>query len=218
MSRHRATNEPIRALFVDDPIRSLFGGERVPEVHIFGQTVDIWIEVNASEAERRTAAGVGAMPDEELIRSLMGVPEGMPVSSRALDGRVLLAMERLLDVRAVEFEGDSFLRRAIPPVRIVGIAKAIGRWSDVWGVTLLRTHGPRIAVAERPMARRIIREVDPDVGVVMRRGDALDLLRPPGTRALRPSWQRWVIAETAYGAWLSMGGHAPLERHRGTRV
>lgn len=209
MGERRATNEPIRALFLDDPIRTIFDGKRVPEVHIFGQTVDIWIELNMPEVERRDAAGVGAMPDDELVRALMGVPEGMPVPSRALDGRLLLAMERLLDAHAVEFKGDSLFRRAIPPVQIVGIAKAIDKWSDVQGITPLGTHGPRVAVAARPMARRIMREIDPDVGVVVRRGDALDLLRPPGTRALRPSWQRWVIAETAYGAWLSMGGQAP---------
>ena len=209
MSRCRLADEPIRALLLGDSVQEIFDGERVPAVHIFGQTVDIWVEADVSEVERRTAASVGAMPDDEIIRALMGIPHGIPMRPQALDGRLLLAMERLMEVHAVEFKGGLLYRLATPPVEIVGIAKHISSWSDIQGLTLLATHGPRLAIAAKPTARRIMREIDPEIGVMMTGGGTNDLLRSPRANRIRPSWQRWIIAEEAFAAWLSMGGGVP---------
>lgn len=182
--------------------RRLFGGERVPDVHVFGQTLDIWIRPRAAEIDRRTGLGVGAMLDEGMVRALMTIPEGASVELRALDGAMLLEMDGLLENHAVDIVGDAARRRAIPPVDIVGFAKIAHDWSDVRGVTLLRTHGPRVAIASRPLAERILREVDPDVGVAVGTGSDCDVLRWPGVRGVRPSWQRWIIAEAAFEMWL----------------
>ena len=207
--RRRPADEPIRALLLDDTVREIFGGERVPSVHVFGQTIDIWIEARVSEVARRTAANVGAMPDEEIIRALMCIPQGMPMQPQALDGRLLLAMDQLLEVHAVEFREGLLYRLAAPPVEIVGVSKVINAWSDIRGLTLLSTHGPRLSIAARPIARRIMREIDPEIGVMMASGDGLGLLRTPQANHIRPSWQRWIIAEEAFAAWLSMGGGVP---------
>ena len=45
----------------DEPEKStLFGGEFVADVHVFGQTVDIWVSPRTEEIDRRAAAGVGS--------------------------------------------------------------------------------------------------------------------------------------------------------------
>ena len=181
---------------------ALFDGERVRDVHVFGQTVDIWIRPRIEEIDRRAAAGVGAIIEDYMIRALMSVPEGVPIELRSLDGATLLAMEGLLAAHAVEIVGDTACRRAIPPVDLVGISKAASDWSDVQGVTFLATHGARIVVAAKPMARRVMREIDPEVGVVVLEESDCAVLRCPGVTAVRPSWQRWSIAETAFGMWL----------------
>ena len=182
---------------------ALFGGEFVPDVHVFGQTVDIWVSPRTEEIDRRAAAGVGAILDEHMIRTLMALPEGVPIELRSLDGGALLAMEGLLETHAVEVVGDTLRRRAIPPVDLVGFAKAVREWTDMRGLTLLRTHGPRVAVAATPMARRIMREIDPEIGVAVDEGPGVVVLRHPGAKAVRPSWQRWAIAEAAYEGWLN---------------
>lgn len=180
----------------------LFDGEHVPGVHIFGQTVDIYIKPRTEEIDRRAAAGVGALVDDYSIRALMNVPEGVPIELRSLDGATLLAMEGLLAAHAVEIVGDTACRHAIPPVDLVGIVKAARGWSDVQEITYLATHGPRIVVAARPMARRVAREIDAEVGVAAIEKSGYVVLRCPGVTAVRPSWQRWSIAETAFGMWL----------------
>ena len=181
---------------------SLFDGEHVDDVHIFGQTVDIYIRPRTEEIDRRAAVGVGAIVEDYMIRALMNVPEGVPIELRSLDGATLLAMEALLATHAVEIVGDTACRRAIPPVDLVGIAKAARDWSDVQGITYLATHGPRIVVAVEPMARRVMREIDPEVGVAIVEESDCVVLRCPGATAVRPSWQRWSIAETAFEMWL----------------
>ena len=179
----------------------LFDGEHVPDVRVFGQTVDIYIRPRVEEIDRRAAAGVGAIIEDYMIRALMNVPEGVPIELRSLDGGTLLAMEGLLAVHAVEIVGDTACRRAIPPVDLVGISKAARDWSDVQGITWLATHGPRIVVAAKPMARRVMREIDPEVGVVVGEASGCVMLRSPGAAAVRPSWQRWSVAEAAFRMW-----------------
>ena len=180
---------------------TLFDGDFVPEVHIFGQTVDLWVSPYTEETNRRAAAGVGAILDEHMIRTMMALPEEVPIELRSLDGGALLAMEGLLEAHAVEVIGDNVRRRAIPPVDLVGIAKAVREWSDMRGLALLGKIGPRVAVAATSMARRIMREIDPEIGVAVVEGPDFAVLRPPGARAVRPSWQRWAIAEAAYDRW-----------------
>ena len=93
----------------------LFDGVRVAGVHVFGQTIDIWIRPRTEEINRRTALGAGAILDEGQVRALMTIPEGIPAEMRALDGALLLEMEGLLEAHAIDIIGDNAKRRAIPP-------------------------------------------------------------------------------------------------------
>ena len=181
---------------------ALFEGEHAAEVLVFGQTVDIWMRPRVAEVDRRSSLGVGAIMSHSCVRALMDMPEGMAVELGSLHPATLWAMEDLVAVHAVEIAGRCARRRAVPPVELVGFCKVAQRWSDVEAITMLRTHGPRVVVAPWPMAKRTLKEIDPDVGVAVDEGGGLEILRRPGVRAVRPSWQRWAIAETAYDARL----------------
>ena len=89
----------------------------------------------------------GAILDEGHVRALMTIPEGTLVALRTVGGGLLLELEGLLEVHAVEIIVDVAWRRAVPPVDLVGFAKFVNDWSDLRGLSLLRTHGPRFAVA-----------------------------------------------------------------------
>ena len=180
----------------------LFEGDLARDVQVFGQKVDIWISPRAEEVSRRGDLGVGEIVGNDCLRALMGLPEDYPVDARALDPAAVFSMDDLLAISAVEIVGGMVYRRAVPPVEIVGFTKVASRWSDVQEATLLRTHGPRYVLAPSGIARRALREIDPEVGVATRDGSGWRVMRPPGVKAVRPSWQRWAVAEAAFGVWL----------------
>lgn len=179
-----------------------FEGELADNVDVFGQTVDVWFRPRSAEVERRESLGVGAIVDHDCLRALMDMPEGMPLDVMMLDPATLMAIDALVTIGAVELIGKSVCRRAVPPVELLGFSKTADRWTDVQGVTLLRTHGPRIIFGSLPLAQRTLREIDPQVGVAVIERGGWRMIRQPGTRAVRPSWQRWAIAEATYGMWL----------------
>ena len=179
-----------------------FEGELASNVDVFGQTVDVWFRPRFAEVERRETLGVGAIVDHDGVRALMDMPEGFPLDVMALDPATLMAIDALATVGAIDFIGSSVCRRAVPPVELLGFSKTVGRWSEVQGITLLRTHGPRIVFGSLPLAQRTLREIDPQVGVAVIERSGWRMIRQPGTRAVRPSWQRWAIAERTYGMWL----------------
>ena len=188
----------------------VFDGDRVDSVHVFGQVLDIWVVPRRAEIARRAGIGAGPISDHACLRALMGMPDGEPVAFAALEGDALLTMDALLGLGAVEIDGNSAVRRAIPPVDLAGFYKEAGCWEDVQGVTFLRTHGPRCVAAPPRLARRAIREIDGEIGVAAISADgALRVLREPRRpAALRPSWQRWAISEAAYAQWLPAQGAA----------
>ena len=179
-----------------------FEGDLAGKVDIFGQTVDVWFRPRSAEVERRKSLGVGAIVDHDCLRALMDMPEGVPLNVVSLDPATVMAIDTLVTVGAVELVGDSVYRHAVPPVELLGFTKTVDRWSEVQGITLLRTHGPRVIFGSPPLARRTLREIDPQVGVAVIERSGWRIVRQPGTRAVRPSWQRWAIAETTYDAWL----------------
>lgn len=184
-----------------------FGGSLLRGVRLFAQTVDVSCRPDAAEADRRRALGVGAMTDPDLLRALMGIPEGLPVAIEALAAVTTFALDELLSCGAVEIIGGHVIRRAVPPVELLGLTKVVSDWSEVQAITLLRTHAPRMVIAPATLARRILAEVDAEVGVSVQsaRGE-VGCRRLPGASRVRPSWQRWFTAEVAYGAWLSREG------------
>lgn len=179
-----------------------FEGERASNVDVFGQTVDVWFRPRLEEMERRETLGVREIVDHDCVRALMDMPEGMPLDVVTLDPTTVMAIDALVAVGAVELIGNSVCRRAVPPVELLGFSKAVERWTDVQAITLLRTHGPRIVFGSLPLAQRTLREIDPQVGVAVFEQGRWCIVRQPGRRSVRPSWQRWAIAEATYGIWL----------------
>ena len=180
-----------------------FEGKSLEGLRIFGQVVDVWVRTHREEVMRREHLAVGAITNNDVIRALMTIPEGVPVEFHALESLAAAVLDEMLDAHAIDLVDGAAVRRAVPPVELTGFSKQVAHWSDVQAITLLRTHGPRIVVAPRALARRAIREIDSDVGVAVPLADtSYELMRPPASRAVRPSWQRWAIAEVAYSAWI----------------
>lgn len=180
---------------------ALFDGERVEAVDC-GVVVDVWIRPCHDEIERRRSNDVGAMVEQDHIEALMDLPVGIPVSMPCLGGGILLSLEGLLDLRAVEISDDAVTRIAVPPVGMVGMSKVASCWDDARSITWLGPHAPRYVIASSRLAQRTIREVDPQVGVARQHGGRFEILRQAGSRRVLPSWQRWVIMERASQRWL----------------
>lgn len=180
-----------------------FGGSRVPGVWVFHQQLDVSIRPRPAEMERRRALGVRSIGDHDVIKALMTLPEGIAVARADAEVDALLVLEDLVRCGAVDEDGDQVIRRAVPPVELLGLTKTTTRWADVQAITLLRTHAPRLVITSSVrLARRVVREIDPEVGVGLVVGDEIEYLRQPAGSKVRPTWRRWVTAEAAYEAWL----------------
>jgi hypothetical protein len=164
-------------------------------VRVFGQDVDVVFRWDTAELDRRRAVGLEAVTSCEALRALSGLPAGLPVAASRVDPCDRLVLSEL-PPGAVDEVGSDVIRQLVPPVQLIGIAKEIDSWEDVQGLTLLRTHAPRLAIAHQPLARRIATTCDPDLGLAVASLDGLSIERPPGSRWIKPSWQRWLLAET----------------------
>lgn len=195
----------IDAMTLSDSVTStLFDGDFVPDVDVTGQVVDIWVRPYEDEIERRRALGVGAMLEHDVVRALFDMPAGVPLPPACLDGATLMAMDDLVELGAVEFNDALVTRIAVVPVEMVGISKVAECWDDARRITWLGTHAPRFVIAGQRIAKRVMDEVDPQVGVVLQHQDETRILRPAGSRRLFPSWQRWVLAERSFAKWLAV--------------
>lgn len=186
-----------------------FDGEAVRSVIVFGQHVDIWLQPVESEVRRRSQSDAGKL-SHDVIRGLMTLPEGMPIRFETISADMLLVLEEAIETGAVRLANQRIVRIAIPAVTLNGIVKTINTWDDIRALTLLRTHAPRLAIASAPIARRILKEIDHDVGVALRQGHGIRILREPGSRWVRPTWRRWVTAEAAFERWRSEAAIAEL--------
>jgi hypothetical protein len=195
------------------PDVACFAGEPVHGVRVFGQEVDVWVRPIEPEIERRRAAAIGAVTDATVLRALMDLPEGFPVALVDIDPLMRMVLDGL-DERVVEVRADHVVRRLSPPVGLTGLVKHATVWEDVQAATLLRTHAPRLVVAPPELARRVVQQADPDLGVAEANGEVVTIRRSPGRRWLCPSWQRWMTAETAYAAWVAGASAAAAARRR----
>lgn len=177
-----------------------FPGIRVRDVAIFGHQIDVYISPQQDELRRREELGLGAFCDASGIRTLDVLPSGIRVPSTLLDALDHLCLSTL-PPGAIEATAQTMTRLAVAPVRVNGIARAIKYWDDAAAMTLLRTHAPRIVIAAPRLANRVIRNVDPELGVAVTWGETPVLVRSPGSHAVRHSWQRWLLAELAYASW-----------------
>lgn len=181
-----------------------FGGDPVREVLVFNQHVDISVRPRSAEIDRRRSQGVGPISDHNVIRALLTLPEGIAVARTAVEDDVLLVLEDLVRIGAVDEDNGRVTRRAVPPVELLGLTKTATTWADVQAITLLRTHAPRLVITSSArLARRVLREIDPEVGVGLVVGREIEYQRIPAGHQVRPTWRRWVTAEAAYEAWLS---------------
>ena len=190
-----------------------FGGCVVPNVRVFGQHVGVSVRPRASEIERRRALGIRSIDNYDVIKALMTLPEGIVLARATLEVDALLVLEDLVRLGAVDEQDDKVIRRAVPPVELLGLTKMATSWADVQAITLLRTHAPRMVIARTArLARRVLREIDPEVGVAVPAGsDQIECLRVPTGHKVRPTWRRWVTAEAAYEAWLPVEFNQHLE-------
>ena len=195
------TRTPDRTSPTDPTVPPLFAGTRVQNVHVFGQTVHLWVVPRLEEIDRRTRAGTGPITDHGHLQALHPIPESEPVAADSLGALALLELDALLATRAIKLDEHRAWRLAVAPMEIVGIEKQATTWSDIQAITLLRTHAPRIVIASTTLARRTLREIDDAVGVATNTNGALRILRPAAQTAHRRSWQRWAIAEAAYEQW-----------------
>lgn len=186
----------------DSTISALFTGDFVPDVDVTGQVVDIWVRPYEDELQRRRELGIGAMVEHDLVTALFDMPAGVPLPATCLDGATLMAMDDLVELGAVEFADDLVTRVAMVPVEMVGISKFAECWDDARRITWLGPHAPRFVIAANRIAKRVMDEVDPQVGVVLQHQGECRILRPAGSRRVFPSWQRWAIAERAFARWL----------------
>jgi hypothetical protein len=179
------------------------GDGLVTDVSVFGQQIDIWVQPHLDEIARRETANVQAITTPDVIRALISLPVGRALSTSAISPLDRLVVEEL-PPGLVQRDLEAFVRLASPPVDILRIVKRVRSWADVEAVSLLRTHAPRVVVAPRRLALRVLRNADTEIGVVAE--PAADVvLRQPGSRWVRPSWQRWLVAEVAYEAWRASG-------------
>lgn len=177
-----------------DQISAMFPGELASGVVVFGHEINVTFRWVVSEVDRRQRCGLQAITAVPALRSLFALPEGVPVPATSIDPfeRVILGE---LPPGAVDEIGTDLIRRAVPPVQLTGIIKEVRTWADAQDLVLLRTHAPRLALAPPELARRIAASCDPELGVVAREADDMKLERSPGRRWVKPSWQRWLVAE-----------------------
>lgn len=177
------------------PIHSMFPGELISGVVVFGHEISAAFRWVGSELSRRQRCGLASITGAPALRALFALPEGAPVPAADVDAfdRVVLGE---LPRGAVDTVGTDLIRRAVPPVQLTGIIKETRTWTDVQDLVLLRSHAPRLAVAPPCLARRLAGACDPDMGIAVRETGGVRLERAPGRRWVKPSWQRWLVAET----------------------
>jgi len=178
------------------------GGLRVRDVSVFGQVIDAFVDVDRVEHARRERVGVGGLADPEVVQALMSLP-GLRLIPVADISPIDLAVLADLPPGVVRISGSWVERLAVPPVAIRAIARNVETWTDVAPLAFLRTHAPRLLIfEEESLLRRAVRETDRDVGIArVLAEDVVEVVRPPGRRWLRPSWQRWISEEATYERW-----------------
>lgn len=186
-------------------------------VRVFGHEVEATFRRDEAQAEYRLGAALGALTEPDALRALMELPANLPVPAVTIDPLHRLVLDELPRGVVEQREGQ-LVRRVWPPVDLVCLAKRVYTWEDVQKLSLLRTHAPRLAVANRGLANRIMRTCDPDLGVAVVAGGRMQVERSPGRRWVKPSWQQWLVAETvfAFAGGVSRSRPATPERSRGT--
>ena len=188
----------------DRVIGNVFGGRRVNDLQVFGQVVDLFVTPELEELARRDEIGLGSLQASDVLRVLIALPYMLPVSAHTLDPLDLLVLERVPG--AVRWCDDGMVvREARAPYRLDGIVKWAGDLESLQLTTLLRTHAPCLVICPPNLLAEARRTTGEHLGLATCGDDEDELVRihrVPDGRWLKPSWQRWLVAEAAYDATL----------------
>ena len=177
-----------------------FHGDLV-EVHLRDGPVVLTVAPDQQEHARRSAVGLGAITDRELLTALWELPAGYRVSASALPQWTL---DRLHGIPAgvVEELDDSVIRAARPPVRITG-ALAIGRRFDriLTRVGQVSALAPMAVVVDRAVESTHSGVLDAQlygVGVGVARGVGVTPMLAAAPVIPTPGPFQWWVSELAY--------------------
>ncbi len=180
-------------------VRALFGGVVVKGLETFGQHVDLSVRLVNEEVERRRDAAMGAVLDASMLRFVSALPYGIRLPVDLLDPLGRLALGEATAAGLIHQAVDEFVVVVRPPVEPIGLVMHALDWDDIVAVSFLRTHAPRAVIVGRPLARRVMNEADPGLGVVSEG----EVVRLPDSRYVKSGWQRWLTAELAYARLLA---------------
>ncbi|MBT2529929.1 hypothetical protein J7E91_32355 [Streptomyces sp. ISL-99] len=187
----------------------LLTADRICPLVLRGQRVQAAITVFEDEAQRRAAAGLGALDQRSLLTFLFNLPAGVPVPLDQLDAsdrrRASTAPSGVVEV---DQEHGVVVRRIVPVVRVEQVLVHAKDWDQ--GVRLASQFGPFCTRAF------IVPEGTPDtdlivlkaryygVGVAVQApgGSSRWLLEPAPYRPRRHSPAQWLFHEQA---WRQMG-------------
>jgi len=99
-------------------------------VRIFGTTAQLTVEINDAEHDRRTRAGLGALPEWAMLDGLLNLPLGWPVNIADLTDTERRLVARLPD-SAVEHRAlidATVIRRVQPVLRVLDATVRARTW------------------------------------------------------------------------------------------
>lgn len=98
-------------------------------VRVFGTRVWLAGRLDSEERQRRQRCGLGAIRELDLLDVLMDIPAGLPIPIGALRPVARRALERA-PAGALDFDGDTVVRRAVPVVRPLLAVVTADQWQD----------------------------------------------------------------------------------------
>lgn len=183
-----------------------FEGDLVERVQFANKQVTAIVQVDESELERRTQAGLGPVLDYRLVEALASLPLDLPVPWEEIDPIVRAVLDCAPPgvLRATSARVERLLR---PAVQVTGILTSTRDWrTGVNTVGLLAGHArPGLVLSYRPRDAEPIlaRAGQFGIGVVSRDRQGGWQLLLAARRARQPDLgpRHWRFLETVYATW-----------------
>ena len=186
------------------------GEELVRGIGWAGCRFDAVITPDLREVARRAEAGIGAVPDYQLVTALSSLPEGERVPWSMVEP-VLTAYLQGLPTGFVDCDHTGVLRLLRQPVDVLLLLKTIPGWRSSGQVGLLARVAPAVAVLRhrpRRLEQAMAAAKRAGIGLVHMAGsEVVPLVLPSNRVRLGPSRQRLV--EVVYRAWLRQTATMP---------
>ncbi|ONM46284.1 hypothetical protein B0T44_18790 [Nocardia donostiensis] len=171
-------------------------------VRMLDATVGVAFLPDPAEIARRRTIGLGALPQMDLLDTLMGLPAGLPVSVHDLTERERRLFRRV-PAGVIDVADGLYTRRAVPPVTAQFVVVATRTWKDG-----LRSAGKFAPFCSRAVLLRSIPEDLDDarmqasffgVGMCVFASGELKMLTDPQPYVRqRQSCGQWWFAEELY--------------------